>query len=221
MTAPDHPGNFAAGTPAELRLDFAAHPFWDELQSLPHALVCEKSGSTCVQEEGGPAYVLEFLGRPWILRPADRSCSPPPGSPEPGYEVKVVLLAYLAMAATGPSPGLAGRETGPHGLPGGDLFFKGPHDLPKAQLADAFGEEPEALARAAEALGAESIGKLAWKIRILPLVEIYWYLEPSDDEFPAEARYNFDAHVCYYLTLDMLFMLTNYLADRLIALKGA
>jgi hypothetical protein len=132
-----------------------------------------------------------------------------------------VLLAYLVASASGPAPGLAGRELAPAALPGGALFFRKYHELPGAPLAEAFGGAPEELDRASRAVGAESAGTLAWKSRVLPCVEIYWYLVPADEEFPAEARYNFDANVCYYLPLDALFGLTCSLADFLISLKGS
>ncbi|MDR3154176.1 MAG: DUF3786 domain-containing protein [Deltaproteobacteria bacterium] len=202
-------------------LDFASHPLWDDLLAVAPETASEKSGADFRREAEGLVYSLTFLGGTYILKSAGRAAFPPPGRPEPAYETKTLLLAYLAKAASGPSPGLSGREIGPHSLPSGDLFFKGPHELPKAPLAAAFGDDPEALARASAAIGAERRGPLSWKARVLPNVEVYWYIEPADDEFPAEARYNFDSNIRYYLTFDMIFYLTLLLAERLIALKGA
>ncbi|MDR1035524.1 MAG: DUF3786 domain-containing protein [Deltaproteobacteria bacterium] len=203
------------------RHDFALHPLWDDLSELDPASVAEKSGATARQEEGGTVYTICFLASDYEFRMGDRKVTSPPGRPELDYYPKIVLLAYLVQSAKGPSPGLAGRETGPHSLPWGDLFFTGPHELPKSQLATAFGDDPEALGRASGLVGAVPNGKLAWKARVLPNVEVYWYLEPADDEFPAECRYNFDANICYYLGLDMIFGLTNCLADSLVSLKGS
>jgi hypothetical protein len=69
-------------------------------------------------------------------------------------------------------------------------------------------------------VGARSNGTLAWRARVLPFAEIFWYLDPADDEFPAAARYNYDANIFYYLPLDAVFGLTCMLADPLISLKG-
>ncbi|MDR1313751.1 MAG: DUF3786 domain-containing protein [Deltaproteobacteria bacterium] len=213
MTAPDPSKNAWE--------DFSRHPFWEDLKALDPAVVAEKSGASFREEDGGIAYAVDFMGGEYELRTSDSSARSPLGRAELAYYPKIVLLAYLVKSATGPAPGLAGKEVGPQSLPWGDLFFTGPHELPKKQLADAFGSDPGALARASEALGAASRSGLAWKARLLPYVEVYWYLDPPDDEFPAGARFNFDGNICYYLTLDMIFGLTNYLADCLVSLKGA
>ncbi|MDR1039030.1 MAG: DUF3786 domain-containing protein [Deltaproteobacteria bacterium] len=201
------------------RQDFSRHPHWDDLLALDPSVVAEKSGASYEASDGGGAFGMDFMGARYRLNLADRTAVSPPGRSELDYNAKIVLLAYLVKSAAGPSPGLSGREVGPHSLPCGDLFFKGPHELPKAPLAKAFGSDPGALARASAAIGAETLGALAWKARVLPKVEVYYYLDPADDEFPADARYNYDANVCYYLSLDMIFALTNFLAQLLISVK--
>ncbi|MDR1080320.1 MAG: DUF3786 domain-containing protein [Deltaproteobacteria bacterium] len=202
---------------ADPKQDFSRHPLWDDLSALEPSSVALKSGAAVSLTAGSPVYTLGFMGADYELRLRERNAVSPPGRPELGYYPKIVLLSYLLKSATGPSPGLASREVGPHSLPWGDLFFQGPHELPKALLADAFGDDPEALGRASALLGAERTGKLAWKARVLPNVEVYWYLEPPDDEFPAESRFNYDANICYYLGLDMIFGLSNHLAETLVS----
>jgi hypothetical protein len=218
---------------ADCRQDFTKHLFWDDLAALDPAVVREKSGATVRETGKGPVYVLDFMAMPYELDLPARAIRAPldavtaqktPATQDPqdpAYYTKAVLLSYLVKASSGPAPGLSGRELGPQSLPWGDLFFKGPHELPKAPLAKAFGDSPDALERASQAIGARSHGRLAWVARVLPFAEIYYYLEPADDEFPAETRFNFDANICYYLTLDVIFGLTNCLTDRLIALKDA
>jgi hypothetical protein len=204
----------------EERQDFTKHPSWDDLLALDPKAVADKSGAEIIDDGGSPAYAVSFLGGRYELRSSDRSVTVPQGRPELGYMPKIILLAYLVLSTNGPSPGISGRETGPQSLPWGDLFFKGPHELPKRPLAEAFGEDLEALSKASEAVGAVPVSPNSWKVKALPNVEIYYYLEPPDDEFPAEARYNFDGNITYYLTLDMIFALSNHLCDMLVSLKG-
>jgi hypothetical protein len=200
--------------------DLSTQMLWDELLAQDPESVAEKSGASLRLTDGGPVFTLELLGAPCELDGRSRTVVSPPGRPELDRNGRIVLLTYLTKSASGPAPGLADREVGPFALPSGQLFFRLHHELPHAPLARAFSDDPGALAMASEAVGARGHANLAWRARVLPFAEIYWYLDPADDEFPAAARYNYDANIAFYLPLDAVFALTCMLANTLISLKS-
>ncbi|MDR2461459.1 MAG: DUF3786 domain-containing protein [Deltaproteobacteria bacterium] len=196
--------------------DPKASPLWDDILALDYKTICEKSEATLVQEGPSLKLRLNFLQGPFIVNPLERSISSPFQDHSPDYQEQVVLLSYLINAAQGPSPGISGVEIGPFSIPWGDLFFQGPHALPGHLIAKAYGKVPEKLSKIALGYGAKVHHGNGFKLKVLPQVELYFYLEPEDDEFPAEARFNFDSNIIYYLALDGIFALSNIVADFLV-----
>jgi hypothetical protein len=193
--------------------ELAAKPFppalWEDLERLDPQSVAAQSQARLLQEAEDPAYVLTFLGGPYRVQPKERLVIAPPGHARPGFQKTLCLLSYLIGAGSGPAPGLAGRVLSPMEIPGGAMFFRGPHELSTQSLTRVFGNDPEALARKALSRGAENFPGAAFRWRILPSVDIYCYLEPEDDEFPSRASWAFDAHAHYYMPLDALWGLIN------------
>ena len=199
--------------------NFVNNPLWDDLSRLDPLRVKEHSGADLDFVQGSQVYTLRFLGTDYKIRLAEKIVESPKGSDPLEYQPIIVMLSYLVRAATGPAPGVSGVETAPGMLPSGDLFFKGPHELMKAPVAEAYGGRPEELVSAGLSLGGEAHGPLSFRLRALPYVEIYCYIEPGDDEFPPEVRYNFDSNIHYYLQLDGIFALVNTLGSLLISLQ--
>ncbi|MDR2338877.1 MAG: DUF3786 domain-containing protein [Deltaproteobacteria bacterium] len=199
------------------------HVLWDDLAALDPKEVADRSGATLsFDPKGAPAHSLPFLGAVYEVRQGDRSILPPEGTPQPGYQAAIVMLSYLVNAANGPAPGLSGVEVAPREIPSGDLFFKGPHELMKAPVAEAYADRPLALLEAASSIGAVPTGRLSFSLHALPYVGLYCYMDPGDSEFPPQIRYNFDSNIHYYLQLDGIFAMVNCLGTLLVALaKGA
>ncbi|MDR1165875.1 MAG: DUF3786 domain-containing protein [Deltaproteobacteria bacterium] len=209
--------NSSSSTPATE--SYENHPLWEDLRAIPPEKVAERAGATFTLAGDKPVFRVNFLGGIHEINLQERAILAPPGYGAPGYQDAVVLLSYLVASANGLAPGLSEKEVGPWGLPLGDFFFKGPHELAKQPLAEAFGEDPRALFQLAQSLGAEPHHQNAFRWKVLPFVELYCYLEEGDDEFPAEARYNFDSHAHYYLPLDAIFAMVNLVASFLISRK--
>jgi hypothetical protein len=139
------------------------------------------------------------------------------------FQEIVALSSYLISSFKGPAPGLSNIEISPFSLPSGSFFFKGPHALPGPPIADRYGDDPLSFKKMALSWGAipKDSSPYGFKIRALPLVEIHFYLDPRDEEFEAEVRYNFDSNIIYHLALDGIFALTNELARRLLGERKA
>jgi hypothetical protein len=160
-------------------------------------------------------FSLKFFGREYIIDQLLKTVTGPPEHQPAAFVKTLVVLTYLIKSAQGPSPGLAGQQAGAFELPGGSLFFTGPHALPEAKLITAFGKNPQALTARAQALGAPPSPPGTFKMLVLPQVEIGCYLNPADDEFPAQINWTFDRNAHFYLPLDTLWGLTNVIAAEL------
>jgi hypothetical protein len=130
------------------------------------------------------------------------------------YQAGVVLLTTLA-ASKGVPP--SGRMAVPQELPGGRMFFTGPHAVANEPLAKAFEKDSSRLIDRALGLGGESIEGADIAIRIpgLPHVPLYVLLWRGDREVPARAVIGIDDRAHFHLDLAGVFALTNLLVERL------
>jgi hypothetical protein len=114
----------------------------------------------------------------------------------------------------------AGRLITPQELPGGGLFFSGPHAIATAGLEKRFGADATALLAVAQALGGqvlEGMADLAVTIPGLPMLPLYVLLWLGDEEFSARAVVGLDAHAQHQLALDGIWALTNLLVAGLLS----
>ena len=153
---------------------------------------------------------------PHVVDPAARLVTAPAGRPRANFQKAMVLLIYLTKAAHGGAPEPAGRLIGPKDIPGGAMFFRGPHKLATDPLEAAYGSDRRTLLDKAVSLGAVPADYALFRWRVLPNVEIGCYFEEADDEFPAMARFSFDAHAHYRLPLDALWALINVAVSDLL-----
>jgi hypothetical protein len=192
---------------------------WDDLGKLPPEAAAFKSGASLSMEGGSPVYSVMFFNEEYKVDPRKKALIPPEGIERAEFQELVAISNYLTLSWKGPSPGLSGIEAGPFSLPSGPFFFKGPHALPGKPIADKYGKDPEGFRQTALLWKAEKVAENGFKIRALPNVEIYFYLEPEDEEFEACARFNFDSNIIHSLALDGIFALTNELALRLLGIR--
>ena len=128
-----------------------------------------------------------------------------------GFLHQLCILAYLLNASDEP---LSGKLVTPETLPGGQFFFRPPHELPKKQLETAFGTDPQRLITAAEVLGATQceFGDASVSFSALPNVPVCFIVWKADDEFPARASILYDSTANQQLPLDAIWSATNIAA---------
>ena len=194
-------------------------PLWDDLAGLSPGTVVGHSGASLSFQDGHPVYTVRFLGADFQADKGRRLISAPPGR-EGLEQAGIVILSYLVRSARGPAPGLSGVEASPVQIQSGAIFFKGPHELMKEPVARAYGESPGEFVQAGLDLGGAPHIGCSFRLRALPYAEVYCYLAPGDDEFPPEARYNFDSNIHYYLQLDGIFAMVNCLGTLLVSMKN-
>jgi len=192
----------------------------------------------------GGSFAVPFLERVYLVDPAGRTISGPEGDAlvrDP--EFHLLILGYLTGASGEGAGGLAGRPAGGVGarsqaegaartlavgwvserqLPGGSLFFQGPHALPLPPLIRRFGTDAEGFGHACRSLGGTPLeyGDAGFAFRALPLVPLAVVLWTADEEFPARASMLFDPSVCRHLPLDLVLALTHATVLRIAGAAG-
>lgn len=186
---------------------------WDDLtaRGLPTAAQATEADleDVCLR--------LPLLGRQYVVDTAARRVwETTRPQRRLGFQTALVLVSHLARALGVPP---AGRLVTPQELPGGGLFFTGPHAIATAALERRFGRDPQGLLTAAQALGGQphaGAAEAAVLIPGLPMLPLYVLLWPADEEFGARAVVGLDAHAHHQLALDGIWALTNLLVRRLL-----
>jgi hypothetical protein len=127
-----------------------------------------------------------------------------------------MLLYYLRSADGAP---MADRWIGFRELPNGAFYHQAFQGYSGNQIANAYGEDPDAFERAARALQGWPLPALAphaYAFEPLPRIRLAAVLWPGDEEFPARASILFDAAASHYINTDCLALLGSGLARRLI-----
>lgn len=125
------------------------------------------------------------------------------------FQLYLVVLHYLLEAQ--PS-GIVGQWVSEQEIPGGSLFFRGPHAFHTGPLVELFGTRPALFTAAAEKLGGMRVasGDLAYRLWALPRIPLLFVLWEGDEEFPAVVHVRFDASIQNQLhTLDTIWALVN------------
>ena len=185
---------------------------WDDLAARPPLEAAQ--AAEAVLAEG--CLSLPLLGRGYVVDPgARRLWEAARPRHRLGFQTGLVLVSHLARAIGVPT---AGCLVTPQELPGGGLFFSGPHAVGTARLEKRFGRDPEGLLAAARALGGQPCPGAEVSVMVpgLPRLPLYVLLWPADEEFEARAMVGLDAHAHHQLALDGIWALTNLLVGRLI-----
>lgn len=195
--------------------------YWEELITLDPAEVCRRSLCTYDPEDG--AYRIPLLHRGYTIHPFRRSITretdPATRSHRSGdilFDEALVLIIYLLRAREIP---LAGKQQTEKDLPGGETFFRGPHELARRPILKQFGRNPEAFHGAATSLGGRRLdfGDAAFRFQALPRIPLDYILWAEDDEFPARLTIAFDPTVSDHLPLDVVWALVHLTTRRLVS----
>ena len=184
---------------------------WDDLRRRNPAQAAQTTGAELVED----GYRLALLGRTYRVDPASNHLwEEDRPDHRVGYQAGMVLLTTLARSLGVPP---AGKMVTPQELPGGNLFFQGPHALPTTALEETFGRQPELLPPRARTLGGEETdgADVAVRVPALPLVPMYVLLWRGDSEFPPRAVIGLDPRAHFHLALDGIWALCNLLVRRL------
>ena len=180
-----------------------------DCEELARRAGCEslREPARCILKLANTDYVINLANRKIFVRDDEKA--------NVGYLEQLCLLAYL-IGAKESAP--AGKLVKALSLPGGAFFFRGPHELPTAKLANAFGDNPELLKKAGVSLGGRVCdhGDAAVELFVLPRVAMVFVVWAGDDEFEARSSILFDKNAAEQLPLDALWCASKVAANVLI-----
>jgi hypothetical protein len=159
-------------------------------------------------------YALEVLGERYVVSPTARTIH----GPGDRVDFQTGLVILLSLLQDRPA-GLAGEWVPERQLPGGNLFFQGPHALPTGALAKRFGRDAAGFLEAAGALGGRPVpdmGDAAVRLPVTPMLLVTLVLWLGDDEFKPAVKVLFDRNAADLLPLDGLWAAINIIRSRLI-----
>jgi hypothetical protein len=184
---------------------------WKTLAAMETRDVSRRS----LAQAGAEGYTVKFLDREYRVDPASGRLGGPVEDlllRDPEFEL--LLLTYLTQAREIPPQGSWISEKD---LPGGSLFFRGPHALPVQPLIRRFGSDPAAFRLAGQRLGGQPLpfGDAAYGFQALPRIPAACVLWIQDEEFPARVTMMFDRTLSQHLPLDVVLAVAHCLSLRL------
>jgi hypothetical protein len=187
--------------------------YWQDLSALAPKEVCQRA---LVTFEAGKGYAIPFLERLYICRPEDRRIHIEADPEKPlSFQDYLVLLMYLIRARDIP---LDGRKINERQIPGGELFFKGPHALLRKPLEDKFAYDPRGFLEAGLRLGGRLTdkGEASFELPVLPRIPVEYIFYGADEEFPSQVLIHFDSTIHCHLPLDAVWAMINVVGRRLL-----
>ena len=194
-------------------------PLWQRLQALDPVDVTARSLAR-IDQDG--RYELPVLGsRVWVNAHTEAVTSAWPEVIRPDFSLAVSAVGYLLTARDVP---LAGELVSPAQLPEGEIFFRGPHELPGDALAALFGTDGDRFREVLTKLGGRPapLADVGMEVSIFPRLPLWLGFWRADDEFPARMTFLLDRSAGVHLALDALWaaILVAVGAVRRLASKG-
>ncbi len=190
---------------------------WTDLQATDPDQVCRRALVRYDTFRGG--YLVPVLNGLLCCVPSRQTVEmiEPLSDPRVDFQLTLVVLHYLFDAR--PSE-LRGRWIGEKDLPGGSLFFQGPHAFPTGRLLEIFHADPNAFHTAMKRLDGVAVdaGDSAYRLWMFPRIPILVIFWQGDDEFEPELHFRFDASITDHLqVLDTIWALVNILCRNILA----
>lgn len=181
---------------------------WEELLAKSADDVCRRANVFFNETTG--SYEIPFFSTTLICSPANRTIEFKESLPynRVDFELALVVLHYLLHAAP-QNP--TGKWVGEKDIPGGNVFFYGPHQLPTRPLEELFQVDMEYFDRAASILGGlrEERGDRAYVFRVFPKVPVMLVFWKGDEEFEPKVNFRFDETIIrHFPVLDQIFALS-------------
>ena len=188
--------------------------YWQELGQQNIQEVCRRA---LVTFQTGTGYQVPFWNRIYLCHPDSNRIWREDLPEKPlSFQEHLVILMYLIKARDYP---LDRKKVSERELPGGELFFRGPHALVKKPLEKKFGKDPQGFLLAGLGLGGQDTGKgdASFQIPVLPRIPVEYILYVEDEEFPPQITINFDSSISRHLPLDVIWALINLTGRCLLA----
>jgi hypothetical protein len=178
---------------------------WAKLATLDPAEVCHRAMAHFDKQT--ETYTLKSYGCDISVSPRDKkifSSSPKGDALLDKLDSALTLLWYLASSHSLP---LSGKLIKPESLPGGQIFVKGTHVLPLAQLSEKYAHAPEGFIESGKMWGGRTLdyGDASLELWPLPQVPTTLILRTANEEFPALVDLLLDSNCEFQLPTDIIW----------------
>ena len=189
---------------------------WQQLIKLDGPQTAQRANCKYLPESD--RYVITFLNNQYSVNLQDKQISSTEPDAEPivaNFTEQLCILAYLINAKDLP---LSGKLVKAESLPGGQFFFRGPHELPTKKLTQTFGQNPQLIYQATQNLNPKqcNFGDASVEITTLPRIPLTFVIWAADEEFGARASILFDQTAAQHFLLDALLAAVNSAVNALI-----
>ena len=190
---------------------------WEELANLSPDDVCSRAKVAFDRNTG--FYEVPFLSTTVRCSPEKRIIEFADELPydRVDFELALVILHYL-IHAVDVEP--TGKWVGEKDIPGGNVFFYGPHQLPTRPLEELFQIDLEYFDKAAQVLGGvrENRGDRAYVFQVLPRVPVMLVFWKGDEEFEPKLNFRVDETIIrHFPVLDQIFALSYVVYRHIMA----
>jgi hypothetical protein len=185
--------------------------FFQELAGMEPAAICRRA--LCSYDNIKKCYIISAWGSVFQVYPESAEIIDTSGK-KVTRNSGLPVLFYLLR---GKESLIIGEWITEKDIPGGVVFFTGPHAIPSSLVAEKVENDIEKLQKACKELGGEEgdLGDTSCIFRILPRIPVavvYWL---GDDEFKPEAKLLFDRTIGEHLPLDVIYSLSYELLRRI------
>lgn len=132
--------------------------------------------------------------------------------PHPYFELLAIYYLFRTQDIV-----LVGDWFSEKDLPGGSIFFRGPHKIPTELIVNRFKNDLQEFKKQCLRFGGKPVNMAdaAFCFSIAPdisVVVLYWL---GDEDFPAEAKILYDQSIIGLLSLDIVFALAVGVCSRI------
>jgi hypothetical protein len=186
--------------------------YFKELSEKDPGEICRNA--LCNYDSKKRCFILNFFGEEYLIMPLERRITKLLAT---DYEVDILtgltIIYYLLYSK---DIRVTGEWISEKDIPGGTMFFTGPHTIPTNLIDKRFVNISDFSSRSEKLAGNRiDMGDSAFAFRVLPRVPvavIYW---KGDNEYPVQTKLLFDRSISDHLTPDIIFGMTVEVCKRI------
>jgi len=178
---------------------------FEDLAACDPQEVCRRAGARYDDETG--RYRLTVWGDAYAIDPGRHRIDCLSGSAQPHHDYFYLFMVHYLLSVKAVE--VAGEWISEKDMPGGASFFRGPHEIPTAMIADRLEEDRGQFnQRCRQLRGIElKMADAAYGFTIAPRIPLAVLCWEGDEDFPAEAKILYDKTIVHHLALDVVFAL--------------
>ena len=188
---------------------------WNDLRALDVGDTIKRVGVRFADR----VFLVPFIDSVYRVDPGQNTVEPvveaKSAMPAVSNELELCLLSFLVFGEIRPRENswITEKE-----LPGGSIFFQGPHAMPVQPLLDTFGRNAGSFVLRGVSLGGTQAeyGDGSIELGVLPGIRICFAIWEADEEFDASCTVMFDASFKGLFALDVVLALTSSVVSKIV-----